>query len=85
MPPPADARRREGVAVTGAGVVSPLGCSLAEFDDALFAGRSAVRAQALDLPGIELPPVPVASADLDVATADSPSRLPLACLRTISR
>jgi 3-oxoacyl-[acyl-carrier-protein] synthase II len=62
MPPPPEARRREGVAVTGAGVVSPLGYSLAAFDDALFAGRSAVRAQALDLPGIELPPVPVASA-----------------------
>ena len=34
--------------------------TLAAFDEALFAGRSAVRAQALDLPGIELPPVPVA-------------------------
>ena len=51
------ARSRAGapVAVTGAGVVSPLGNDLAAFDDALFAGRSAVRAHALDLPGIELP------------------------------
>jgi len=77
MPPPADARRREGVAVTGAGVVSPLGCSLAEFDDALFAGRSAVRAQALDLPGIALPRVPVASAAFDAAAVEAPSKVPL--------
>jgi 3-oxoacyl-[acyl-carrier-protein] synthase II len=77
MPPPPDTRRREGVAVTGAGVVSPLGHSLAAFDDALFAGRSAVRAQALDLPGIELPPVPVASAEFDAAAVAAPSKLPL--------
>ena len=42
------------VAVTGAGVVSPIGNTLAAFDAALFAGRSAVRAHALDLPGIAL-------------------------------
>ncbi len=77
MPPPPDARRREGVAITGAGVVSPLGHSLAAFDDALFAGRSAVRAQALDLPGIELPPVPVASAEFDAAAVVAPSKVPL--------
>jgi 3-oxoacyl-[acyl-carrier-protein] synthase II len=63
--------------VTGAGVVSPIGNSLAAFDAALFAGRSALRAQPLDLPGIELPPVPVASADFDAAAVDAPSRLPL--------
>ena len=39
--------------------------------------RSAVRAQTLDLPGIELPPVAVASADFDAATEEAPSRLPL--------
>ena len=65
------------VAVTGAGVVSPIGNTLADFDLALFAGRSAVRAQALDLPGIELPPVPVASADFDAAAQVAPSRVPL--------
>ena len=50
------ARSRAGapVAVTGAGVVSPLGNDLAGFDEALFAGRSAVRAHALDLPGIDV-------------------------------
>jgi hypothetical protein len=55
------------IAVTGAGVVSPIGNTLAAFDAALFAGRSAVRAQALDLPGIDLPPVPVASANFDAS------------------
>jgi len=65
------------VAVTGMGVVSPIGKTLAEFDDALFAGRSAVRAQALDLPGIELPPVPVAAADFDASAEVAPSRVPL--------
>jgi len=65
------------IAVTGAGVVSPIGNSLAAFDAALFAGRSAVHARILDLPGIELPPVPVASADFDAAAVEAPSRVPL--------
>ena len=65
------------VAVTGAGVVSPIGNDLAAFDEALFAGRSAVRARALDLPGIELPPVPVAAAEFDAAAVIAPSRVPL--------
>ena len=49
------ARLRAGVpvAVTGIGVVSPIGNNLDSFDEALFAGRSAVRAHAFDLPGIE--------------------------------
>ncbi len=63
--------------VTGAGIVSPIGNTLADFDAALFAGRSAVRAQALDLPGIDLPPVPVASAEFDAAAVAAPSRVPL--------
>ena len=65
------------VALTGAGVVSPLGHSLADFDASLFAGRSAVRAQLLELPGIALPPVPVASADFDAAAVLAPSGVPL--------
>jgi 3-oxoacyl-[acyl-carrier-protein] synthase II len=65
------------VAVCGVGVVSPLGNTLTAFDAALFAGRSAVCAQALDLPGIELPPVPVAPADFDAAAEVAPSRVPL--------
>ena len=59
------------------GVVSPIGNTLATFDTALFEGRSAVRAQALDLPGIDLPPVPVAAADFDAAAEVAPSRVPL--------
>src|SRR6188768_1910140 len=65
------------VALTGAGVVSPLGHTLADFDAWLFAGRSAVRAQLLELPGIALPPVPVASADFDAAAVLAPSGVPL--------
>ena len=65
------------VALTGAGVVSPLGHTLADFDASLFAGRSAVRAQLLELPGIALPPVPVASADFDAAAVLAPSGVPL--------
>jgi len=65
------------IGVTGTGIVSPLGNTLATFDAALFAGRSAVRAQPLDLPGIELPPVPVAPAEFDAATEVAPSRVPL--------
>ena len=77
MPPSRSADRGSPVAVTGAGVVSPIGNTLADFDAALFAGRSAVRARALDLPGIDLPPVPVASADFDTAAEVAPSRVPL--------
>ena len=77
MPQPPSVRPGAPVALTGAGVVSPIGNTLAAFDAALFAGRSAVRAQALDLPGIELPPVPVASADFDAAAEEAPSRVPL--------
>ena len=65
------------IAVTGTGVVSPIGNTLADFDDALFTGRSAVRARSLDLPGIDLPPVPVASADFDAAAVVAPSRVPM--------
>ena len=65
------------IAVTGVGVVSPLGNDLPSFDAALFAGRSAVRSRSLDLPGIELPPVPVGAADFDAASIATPSRLPL--------
>jgi 3-oxoacyl-[acyl-carrier-protein] synthase II len=65
------------VAVTGAGIVSPIGNDLANVDAALFGGRSAVRARTLDLPGIPLPPVPVAPADFDADAQVAPSRLPL--------
>jgi 3-oxoacyl-[acyl-carrier-protein] synthase II len=77
MPQPPSVGIGAPVAVTGTGVVSPLGNSLAAFDAALFAGRSAVRAQSLDLPGIDLPPVPVAPAEFDAAAEVAPSRVPL--------
>ena len=73
----ASSRAAARVGVTGAGVVSPIGNDLAAFDEALFAGRSAVRAHALDLPGIELPAVPVAAAEFDAAAVAAPSRVPL--------
>ena len=65
------------VAVTGVGVVSPIGNDLAAFDAALFGGRSAIRARELDLPGIALPAVPVAAADFAGEAEAAPSRLPL--------
>ena len=73
------ARLRAGVpvAVTGIGVVSPIGNNLDSFDEALFAGRSAVRAHAFDLPGIDVPALPVAAAGFDAAGVIAPSRVPL--------
>jgi len=65
------------VAVTGSGVVSPIGIGIAAFTDAVFAGRSAVRAHAIDLVGLDVPLVPVAAADFDAAAVTSPSRVPL--------
>ncbi|MEO8309621.1 MAG: beta-ketoacyl-[acyl-carrier-protein] synthase family protein [Caldimonas sp.] len=63
--------------VTGSGVVSPTGNDLGAFDEALFAGRSAIRRRAIELPGIDLPPVPVAAAEFDAAAVIAPSRVPL--------
>jgi 3-oxoacyl-[acyl-carrier-protein] synthase II len=65
------------VVVTGTGIVSPIGNDAASVDAALFGGVSAVRAQSLDLPGIDLPPVPIAAADFDAAAEVAPSRVPL--------
>ncbi|HEV7574750.1 MAG TPA: beta-ketoacyl-[acyl-carrier-protein] synthase family protein [Caldimonas sp.] len=71
------ARPGAPVAVSGCGVVSPIGNDLRAFDEALFAGRSAVRPHVLDLPGIDVPPVPIAAAAFDAATVTAPSRVPL--------
>jgi len=65
------------VVVTGSGVVSPIGVGLRAFEEALFAGRSAIRAHAVDLPGLDVPLVPIAAADFDAASVAAPSRLPL--------
>ena len=79
MSPPARAGAARGapIAISGWGVVSPIGNDLATFDAALFAGRSAVRAQVLDLPGIELAPVAVAASSFAASARIAPSRLPL--------
>ena len=49
----------------------------AAFADAVFAGRSAVRAHSVDLVGLDVPLVPVAAAAFDAAAVQSPSRVPL--------
>ena len=66
-----------GVCITGYGVVSPLGDDIASFDDALFNGRSAVRAFELHLPGSDATWVPAARCAFQDAGQRSPSRLPL--------
>jgi 3-oxoacyl-[acyl-carrier-protein] synthase II len=65
------------VCVTGYGFISPLGHELADFDQALFEGRSAIQAQSLALPGNDPVQVPVAQADFIEANARPPSRLPI--------
>jgi len=77
MSQPASGRAGAAVAVSGCGVVSPLGNDLDAFDNALFAGRSAVCALPLDLPGIALPPVAVAPSAFDAAAVLAPSGVPL--------
>ncbi len=76
MSPPAS-RVGATIAVTGCGVVAPLGNDIAAFDAALFAGRSAIVARSLELPGIDLPPVPVAPASFAADAEIAPSRVPL--------
>ncbi|MDE2277090.1 MAG: beta-ketoacyl-[acyl-carrier-protein] synthase family protein [Burkholderiales bacterium] len=65
------------VCITGCGVVSPLGPTLADFDTALFAGRSALRAEAFELPGVDHGPLALGRADFDASRVPAPSRLPL--------
>jgi 3-oxoacyl-[acyl-carrier-protein] synthase II len=66
------------VCITGMGVVSPLGRGIAAFDEALFAGRSALHAGALQLPGQEATRVPLARcAYFNDTAVRAPSRLPL--------
>jgi 3-oxoacyl-[acyl-carrier-protein] synthase II len=65
------------VAVSGSGVVSAIGIGVEAFENAVFAGRSAVRAHIVELPGIEVPAVPIAAADFDATAVVAPSRLPL--------
>jgi 3-oxoacyl-[acyl-carrier-protein] synthase II len=73
------ARRAPGtpIAVTGSGVVSPIGVGVAAFGDALFSARSAVRQHSVELLGLDVPLVPIAAVDFDVGAVVAPSRLPL--------
>ncbi|RYF35214.1 MAG: beta-ketoacyl-[acyl-carrier-protein] synthase family protein [Comamonadaceae bacterium] len=70
------ARGAMPVAVTGIGLVTPMGHTLAAFDDALFAGRSAVTALTLEVDGLEPIQLSVAACDFD-DSEKSASRLPL--------
>ncbi|MFT3813099.1 MAG: beta-ketoacyl-[acyl-carrier-protein] synthase family protein [Acidovorax sp.] len=65
------------VRIAGYGFVTPLGSSVAEFDAHLFAGRSAVRAHTLGVPGQPDAQVAVAACAFDEATRRAPSRLPM--------
>jgi 3-oxoacyl-[acyl-carrier-protein] synthase II len=64
--------------VTGQGLVTPLGNTLAEFDSALMQGRSAIRAEQVDLPGLDTALLAAARCrDFDAAKIMSASRLPM--------
>ncbi|MDE2567232.1 MAG: beta-ketoacyl-[acyl-carrier-protein] synthase family protein [Burkholderiales bacterium] len=65
------------VCISGSGLVSPLGRTLAEFDAALFAGRSALRAEPFDLPGSDAGWLALGRAGFDAVGVPAPSRLPL--------
>jgi 3-oxoacyl-[acyl-carrier-protein] synthase II len=63
--------------VTGYGLVSPLGQEWASFDDALFAGRSALSSYTLALPGFPDQLLPVGRCDFDESALESATRVPL--------
>ena len=65
------------VRVSGIGFVTPIGRTVEAFDDALFAGRSAVRAQALKIKGMDTVQLAVAACEFDSNGVRSTSRLPL--------
>ncbi|WP_445287832.1 beta-ketoacyl synthase N-terminal-like domain-containing protein, partial [Variovorax atrisoli] len=65
------------VRVSGIGFVTPIGRTVEAFDEALFAGRSAVRAQTLEIKGMDPMSLAVAACDFDSNGIRSTSRLPL--------
>lgn len=65
------------VCVTGVGLLTPIGRTLAAFDDALFHGRSAVRAHTEVIEGVDTLRLGIAACDFDAAEVRSSSRLPL--------
>jgi 3-oxoacyl-[acyl-carrier-protein] synthase II len=70
------APRTGRIAVTGLGLITPLGTTLEAFDDALFNARSAVRSHTVALPRMEPFTMGVAACDFDDSER-SRSRLPL--------
>lgn len=69
--------RAAPVAVTGIGFLTPLGRTVQAFDDALFSGHSRVRAETLEMEGLDPITLAVASCDFDSTDVRSASRLPL--------
>jgi 3-oxoacyl-[acyl-carrier-protein] synthase II len=65
------------VRVTGLGFVTPLGHTIESFDEALFNGRSAVRARTLEIDGLDPVELAVAACEFESAAVRSSSRLPL--------
>jgi 3-oxoacyl-[acyl-carrier-protein] synthase II len=63
--------------VTGYGVVSPLGQTVAAFDEALFEGRPALSTYTLQLPGFPDQLVPAGRCDFNDAAVESATRVPL--------
>jgi 3-oxoacyl-[acyl-carrier-protein] synthase II len=59
------------------GFVTPLGHTVDAFDDALFNGRSAVRARSLRIKGLDSVELAVAACEFESAGVRSNSRLPL--------
>lgn len=76
-PTPANTLHAARIAVAGMGFVTPLGHTLAAFDEALFNGRSAVRAQKLKIGAFDEMTLAIAACDFDDTSARSTSRLPL--------
>lgn len=70
------ALRTGRVAVTGTGLITPLGSTLEAFDDALFGLRSAVRSHTVAIPRMEPFAMAVAPCSFDDSERSS-SRLPL--------
>lgn len=65
------------VCVTGVGLLTPLGRTLADVDAALFGGLSAVKAHSVAINGFDPVQITVARCDFDAASQRSASRLPL--------
>ena len=76
-PTPANTLHAARIAVAGMGFVTPLGHTLADFDEALFSGRSAIRAQKLKIGTLDEITLAIAACDFDDTNARSSSRLPL--------